>query len=286
MFFESKQLRAKYTSFYILYLCSCICTCLCPKYSQLLQPKGTTLKEIAFALTRLFVQSLRDLLPIIAVISVFQLLVLHQPFPDFSQLILGTLLVAAGLALFVRGLELGLFPVGESMAYAFARKGSVLWLLVFAFALGFGTTVAEPALIAVANKAVEAMVEAGLVADTDSARFAAAWELRIVVGLAVGAGLLIGVIRIIKGWPMHVLISAAYLFMVMLTPFAPREIMAIAYDFGAVTTSEITVPLVAALGVGLASSIKGRNPLVDGFGLVAFASVMPMIFVMGFGMMQ
>jgi hypothetical protein len=244
------------------------------------------LKEVALALGKLFLQSLRDLLPIIGVIAVFQLLVLRQPFPDFTQLVQGTLLVAAGLALFVRGLELGLFPVGENMAYAFARKGSVAWLLAFAFALGFGTTVAEPALIAVVNKATTAMVGAGLVADTDSARFAAAWELRVVVGLAVGVGLLIGVIRIIKGWPMHILISIAYLFMVALTPFAPREIMAIAYDFGAVTTSEITVPLVAALGVGLASSIKGRNPMVDGFGLVAFASVMPMIFVMAFGMLQ
>lgn len=244
------------------------------------------MKDVALALGKLFVQSLRDLLPIIAVIAVFQLLVLRQPFPDFGQMVFGTLLVAAGLALFVRGLELGLFPVGENMAYAFARKGSVAWLLAFAFALGFGTTVAEPALIAVANKATEAMVQAGLVVDSDSARFAAAWELRVVVGLAVGVGLVVGVIRIIKGWPMHLLISGTYLFMVALTPFAPREMMGIAYDFGAVTTSEITVPLVAALGVGLASSIKGRNPMVDGFGLVAFASVMPMIFVMSFGMLQ
>lgn len=244
------------------------------------------MKEIALALGKLFVQSLRDLLPIITVIAVFQLLVLRQPFPDLAQLVLGTLLVAAGLALFVRGLELGLFPVGENMAYAFARKGSVAWLLAFAFALGFGTTVAEPALIAVANKATDAMVQAGLVADTPGARLAAAWELRITVGLAVGVGLVVGVLRILKGWPMHLLISGAYLVMVALTPFAPREIMAIAYDFGAVTTSEITVPLVAALGVGLASSIKGRNPLVDGFGLVAFASVMPMIFVMGYGMLS
>lgn len=230
--------------------------------------------------------SLRDLLPIFLVIGFFQLIVLRQPIPDFGNLVLGMLLVVIGLALFVRGLELGLFPVGENMAYAFARKGSVAWLLAFAFALGFGTTVAEPALIAVANKATAATVAAGIVDDTEAARFGYAWGLRITVGLAVGVALVIGVLRIIRGWPMHVMISAAYLLMLAVTPFAPREIMGIAYDFGAVTTSEITVPLVAALGVGLAASITGRNPLVDGFGLVAFASVMPMIFVMVYGIIR
>ena len=230
--------------------------------------------------------SLRDLLPIFLVIGFFQLVVLRQPIPDLGNLLLGMLLVVIGLALFVRGLELGLFPVGESMAYAFARKGSVTWLLLFAFTLGFGVTVAEPALIAVAKQATAAAVEAGIVNDDDAVRFAYAWGLRITVGLAVGVGLVIGVLRILRGWPMHLLISGAYLLMVAVTPFAPREIMAIAYDFGAVTTSEITVPLVAALGVGLASSIKGRNPLVDGFGLVAFASVMPMIFVMIYGILR
>jgi hypothetical protein len=230
--------------------------------------------------------SLRDLLPIFLVIGFFQLIVLRQPIPDLGNLLLGMLLVVIGLALFVRGLELGLFPVGESMAYAFARKGSVSALLLFAFTLGFGVTVAEPALIAVAKQATAAAVEAGIVADDEAVRFTYAWGLRITVGLAVGVGLVIGVLRILRGWPMHVMISAAYLLMVAVTPFAPREIMAIAYDFGAVTTSEITVPLVAALGVGLASSIKGRNPLVDGFGLVAFASVMPMIFVMVYGILR
>ena len=227
--------------------------------------------------------SLRDLLPIFAVIGFFQLVVLRQPIPDLGNLLLGMLLVIIGLTLFVRGLELGLFPVGENMAYAFARKGSVVWLLLFAFTLGFGVTVAEPALIAVANKATAAAVEAGIVVDSEAARFAYAWGLRVTVGLAVGVGLVIGVLRILRGWPMHIAITAAYLLMVAVTPFAPREIVGIAYDFGAVTTSEITVPLVAALGVGLASSIKGRNPLVDGFGLVAFASVMPMVFVMIYG---
>lgn len=227
--------------------------------------------------------SVRDLLPIFLVIGFFQLVVLRQPIPDLGNLLLGMLLVVIGLAMFVRGLELGLFPVGESMAYDFARKGSVVWLLMFAFTLGFGVTVAEPALIAVANKATAAAVEAGIVVDNEAARFAYAWGLRVTVGLAVGVGLVVGVLRILRGWPMHVVISGAYLLMLAVTPFAPREVVGIAYDFGAVTTSEITVPLVAALGVGLASSIKGRNPMVDGFGLVAFASVTPMIFVMVYG---
>ncbi|MFP5505939.1 MAG: DUF1538 family protein [Gammaproteobacteria bacterium] len=227
--------------------------------------------------------SLRDLLPIFLVIGFFQLIVLRQPIPDFGNLVLGMLLVVIGLALFVRGLELGLFPVGENMAYAFARKGSVAWLLAFAFALGFGATAAEPALIAVADKAANVAVEGGLV--TEQGRTAYASGLRLVVCLAVGIALMIGVLKIIFAWPMHVLISVAYGIIVLMSPFAPREIMAIAYDSGPVSNSVITVPLVTALGVGLASSIEGRNPLVDGFGLVALSTVMPMIFVMAFGIL-
>ncbi|BAZ93351.1 membrane protein [Thiohalobacter sp. COW1] len=243
------------------------------------------MKPHLLAFARTLRDSLRDLAPIFIVIAFFQLVVLRQPIPELEQILFGSLLVVVGLTLFVQGLRLGLFPVGENMAYAFARKGSVTWLLLFAFALGFGTTVAEPALIAVASKASAAAAEAGLVTDSEAARYAYAWGLRITVGLAVGVALVVGVLRILRGWPMHVMITAAYLLMVAITPFAPREIMGIAYDFGAVTTSEITVPLVAALGVGLASSITGRNPLVDGFGLVAFASVMPMIFVMVYGIL-
>lgn len=229
--------------------------------------------------------SLRDLAPIIAVIGFFQVVVLQQPIPNLGDILLGTLLVVAGLTLFVRGLEMGLFPIGESMAYAFARKGSVFWLLAFAFALGFGTTVAEPALIAVAAEAAKVAAHGGLIANTELARSDYAQGLRLTVALSVGLAIVVGVLRILRGWPIHYLIIGGYLGVVLMTLFAPEEIIGIAYDSGGVTTSTITVPLVTALGVGLASSIKGRNPMVDGFGLIAFASLTPMIFVMAYGMM-
>lgn len=230
-------------------------------------------------------QSTRDLLPIIIVIAFFQIFVLQKPIPNMGQLFVGTALVVLGLSLFVKGLEIGLFPIGESMAYAFARKGSVLWLLIFSFSLGFGTTIAEPALIAVADKAAEVASVGHVIADTESARSNYASGLRITVALSVGLAIVIGVLRILKGWPIHYLIIAGYMGVVIMTVFAPKEIIGIAYDSGGVTTSTITVPLVTALGVGLASSIKGRNPMLDGFGLIAFASLTPMIFVMGYGML-
>ncbi len=228
--------------------------------------------------------SIRDLSPIILVIAFFQLVVLKAPIPDLGNLIGGTVLVVLGLTLFVRGLELGLFPIGEAMAYAFARKGSLFWLLVFAFALGFSTTIAEPALIAVAEEAAQVAAEGKLIDHAQAAQDAYALGLRITVAISVGFAILIGVLRIVKGWPLHYLIMAGYLGVVIMTPFAPREIIGIAYDSGGVTTSTITVPLVTALGVGLAMSIKGRNPMVDGFGLIAFASLTPIIFVMAYGM--
>ncbi|MDX1593061.1 MAG: DUF1538 domain-containing protein [Gammaproteobacteria bacterium] len=229
--------------------------------------------------------SLRDLAPIIVVVGFFQLVVLRQPLPNLGGVLLGTLLVILGLTLFVRGLELGLFPIGESMAYAFARKGSVAWLLLFAFALGFGTTIAEPALIAVADEAAEVAAGAGVIADEAAQRDDYAWWLRLTVALSVGFAIVVGVLRILRGWPIHWVIIAGYIGVVVMTEFAPEEIVGIAYDSGGVTTSTITVPLVTALGVGLASSIRGRNPMTDGFGLIAFASLTPMIFVMGFGML-
>jgi len=236
------------------------------------------------SLLRPFMDSLRDLAPIILVIAFFQLVVLQQPLPELGALLSGTLMVVLGLTLFVRGLETGLFPIGESMAYAFARKGSLFWLMAFAFALGFGTTVAEPALIAVAAEAAEVAAAGGMIANSEAAREGYAVGLRITVALSVGFAIVLGVLRILKGWPIQYLIIGGYLGVVVMTAFAPREIIGIAYDSGGVTTSTITVPLVTALGVGLASSIKGRNPMVDGFGLIAFASLTPMIFVMAFGM--
>ncbi|HKK06476.1 MAG: DUF1538 domain-containing protein [Gammaproteobacteria bacterium] len=229
--------------------------------------------------------SVRDLLPIILVIGFFQLVVLRQPIPHLGTLLGGTALVVLGLTLFVRGLEISLFPLGESMAYAFARKGSLTWLLAFAFALGFGTTVAEPALIAVAGEAAKVAANGGMIADRADAMQAYALGLRFTVALSVGLAIVIGVLRILRGWPIQYLIIGGYIGVVIMTELAPKSIVGIAYDSGGVTTSTITVPLVTALGVGLASSIKGRNPMTDGFGLIAFASLTPMIFVMGYGML-
>ncbi len=230
-------------------------------------------------------QSAQDLAPIVLVIGFFQLVVLQQPIPNMGEIMVGTLLVVVGLTLFVRGLEMGLFPIGESLAYDFARKGSLFWLLTFSFLLGFGTTVAEPALIAVAGEAAEVAASGGVIAATDEARDSYALGLRLTVAVSVGLAILIGVLRILRGWPIQYLIIGGYLGVVVMTAFAPASIIGIAYDSGGVTTSTITVPLVTALGVGLAASIRGRNPMVDGFGLIAFASLTPMIFVMGYGML-
>ena len=229
--------------------------------------------------------SLRNLAPVIVVIWFFQFFVLRQSFPDVYDLLVGALLVALGLTLFIKGLETGLFPIGESMANAFARKGSLGWLLLFSFCLGFGTTVAEPALIAIAGEAAKIAAEEGVIENAEKARSEYATGLRLAIAAAVGFAIVIGVLRIIKGWPIQYLIIAGYSGIILLTPFAPREIIGIAYDSGGVTTSTITVPLVTALGVGLASSIKGRNPMIDGFGLIALASLTPIVFVMAYGMM-
>ena len=179
---------------------------------------------------------------------------------------------------------MGLFPLGEGLAQGFAHKGSLSWLLVFAFALGFGTTVAEPALIAVTAEAARVAADAGVIAGDADAQEDYALGLRYTVAVAVGVGITLGVLRILKGWPLHVWIIGGYVIAVGLTFLAPDEIIGIAYDSGGVTTSTITVPMVTALGVGLATAIRGRNPLIDGFGLIAFASLTPIIFVLVYGM--
>ncbi len=235
---------------------------------------------------RLTLGSLRDFTPIVLVISVFQVFVLKQPIGELLVLTEGALLVVFGLTLFIYGLELALFPMGEALAYALAQKGSVAWLLAFAFLLGFGTTIAEPALIAVAGEAAHAAATAGTIVDSDHARGQYALELRLTVALSVGVALILGVIRIISGWSLPKMIISGYAIVVVLTLFAPEETIGIAYDSGGVTTSTITVPLVTALGVGLASSLDGRNPMTDGFGLIAFASLTPIIFVMSFELLM
>ena len=239
-----------------------------------------------FKAARPLLEAMRDLAPIILVIVFFQFFVLKQPIPNLGEMLVGLVFVLFGLALFVRGLEIGLFPMGEGMAHAFAKKGNVFWLLLFAFLLGFGTTVAEPALIAVSGKAAEIAAEGGMIEHTAKAMDSYAFGLRMTVAFSVGTAIVLGVLRILVGWPLHFCIIGGYFLVVIMTYFAPHEIIGIAYDSGGVTTSTITVPLVTALGVGLAASIRGRNPMLDGFGLIAFASLVPMLFVMVYGMVM
>ncbi len=228
---------------------------------------------------------MRDLAPIVLIVGVFQVLVLQQPLPDPLGLLEGLVLTMLGLAFFLRGLEMALFPLGESLAGAFARKGSLFWLLLFGFGLGFGTTAAEPALIAVAGEAARTLADAGAIDATEAAKSRAALELRLVVAVAVGGAIMLGIWRILAGWSIAWLIVSGYVLVVVITPFAPPEIVGIAYDSGGVTTSTITVPLVTALGIGLATVIQGRNPLIDGFGLIAFASLTPILFVLLYGIL-
>ncbi|QOP40250.1 DUF1538 domain-containing protein [Sulfurimonas marina] len=221
---------------------------------------------------QLLKESFRDLLPIILVIMFFQLAIIQSVPENWLGTTIGLAIVGVGLAVFLLGLEVGIFPVGEGLASEFANKGSTFWIMLFAFMIGFGTTVAEPALIVIAQKA--ASISDGRIDAT---------TLRMVVAFSVGFAIVLGVWRIIKGHPIHYYIISGYILVVAATAFSPAEIVGLAYDLGGVTTSTVTVPLVAALGIGLASNIKGRNPVLDGFGLIAFASLTPMIFVQFYG---
>jgi len=242
------------------------------------------LPNLMKALGAALLSACRDLAPIVIVIALFQLLILRQPFPDLVSVLGGLALVIVGLALFVVGLDIGLFPLGEALAEEFARKGSLVWLLVFAFALGFGTTVAEPALIAVTREGARAAAEAGLIENLPAAVKRYALHVRLTVALSVGVAIVLGVLRILRGWSLPMIVVGGYVLVMVMTFFAPKEIVGLAYDLGGVTTSTVTVPLVTALGVGLARTIRGRNPLTDGFGLIALASLTPMIFVMVLGL--
>lgn len=226
---------------------------------------------------------MRDLLPIVFVISVFQIFVFQEPAVGLISMAAGAILVVAGLTFFIFGLQLALFPIGEGLAVSLAQKGSVVWLVIFAFLLGFGTTIAEPALIAIATEAAEVAAGADAIATSDEAKESYALGLRLTVAFAVGAALIIGVLRILADWSLPIMIIAGYCAVVLLTAIAPMEIVGIAYDSGGVTTSTVTVPLVTALGIGLASSLRGRNPMSDGFGLIAFASLTPILFVLAYG---
>lgn len=241
------------------------------------------MKESLIALSKDALFSFRDLLPIVIVIAVFQLFVIKQPVSGVVELVYGGFLVLLGLTFFIFGLRLALFPIGESLAHELARKGSAFWLFVFAFVLGFGTTIAEPALLAIAEEAADVAVSAGAIEDSEAARGNYAIGLRLVVALSVGVALLLGVLRILTDWSLPAMIIGGYVLVVLATSIAPQEIVGIAYDSGGVTTSTVTVPLVTALGVGLAGSLKGRSPMTDGFGLIAFASLTPILFVLIYG---
>lgn len=227
-----------------------------------------------------------DVLPIISIILLFQLLVIRKPIPNFKKVSIGFVYVLIGLALFLLGLEKALFPLGKMMAeqltsasfltdkntlYESLIWSDYVWVYIFSAAIGFSTTIAEPSLIAVALKAEE--VSGGAINATN---------LRISVAIGVAIGIAIGSYRIVVGHPLHYYIITGYLIVVVQTFFCPKLLVPLAYDSGGVTTSTVTVPLVAALGLGLASTIPGRNPLIDGFGLIAFASLFPIIAVMAY----
>ncbi len=214
----------------------------------------------------------RNLLPIVLVVGVFQFLVLQQTPDGLGSIAIGLLIVVVGVALFLQGLEMGIFPIGKNLSDEFAAKGSLPWLMIFGFCMGFGAVIAEPALIAVAEQAE--LISQGRVDPL---------VLRFLVAASVGLVVAVGVLRIILGLPLHWLMIGGYLVVVLVTFFAPEEIVGLAYDSGGVTTNIVTVPLIAALGLGLAASIRGRNPLTDGFGLVALAVMVPMITVQLYG---
>ena len=230
---------------------------------------------------------LKDVLPIAVILLGFQILILKRPIHNPARVFVGLLFVLFGLALFLEGLELALFPLGRLMAQQLTSPSFVVgegvetivafawsdyfWVYVFAAAIGFATTVAEPALIAVAIKANQ--VSGGTIT---------VHGLRFAVAVGVAAGVALGTFRIVTGTPLHWYIISGYVIVIIQTAVAPRAIIPLAYDSGGVTTSTVTVPLVAALGLGLAETIPGRSPLLDGFGLIAFASLFPMITVMAY----
>lgn len=246
------------------------------------------MSEAVLTLLGIAAGTVRDVLPIAAILAFFQLVVLRKPVPHLKQVLIGFAYVLAGLTLFLIGLQQALFPLGEAMARQLTDPAFVYgleagqqpdqviwwryyWVYLFAAAIGFSTTIAEPSLIAVALKADEA--SGGAIKP---------WALRIAVAIGVAISIALGAFRIVTGTPLHYYMMAGYLIVIIQTFFAPREIIPLAYDSGGVTTSTVTVPLVAALGLGLAATVEGRSPLIDGFGLIALASLFPMISVMAY----
>lgn len=235
-----------------------------------------------------FLVTLLDVLPIVLLIVFFQFVVIRKPIPQIRRVLIGAVYVVIGLALFLMGLEKALFPLGQSMANQLAAPEfigvengeladwtSYYWIYIFAAAIGFATTIAEPALIAVAYKAHE--VSAGTISK---------WGLRITVALGVAFALALGTYRIVTGTPLYLYVLVGYGLVIIQTIFAPKRLIALAYDSGGVTTSTVTVPIVAALGLGLSSAVPGRNPAIDGFGLIAFASLFPIISVLAYAQIR
>lgn len=236
--------------------------------------------EILFDPILLLLATARDVVPVLLLLVVFQTLVLKRPIPRPGRIVFGFAMVLMGMACFLGGLDLALFPVGRRMALLLAERAqtggpqawySYGWVYLFAFLVGFATTIAEPSLIAVAHKAQEA-----------SRRSISAWGLRLAVAVGVAVGIALGTFRIVTGTPLYLYILVGYVVVAIQTFLAPRMIIPLAYDSGGVTTSTVTVPLVAALGLGLASNVPGRSPVLDGFGLIAFASLFPIISVLGY----
>jgi hypothetical protein len=242
--------------------------------------------EFLYDFSNILLATLRDVLPIVILIVGFQVLVLRQPIPHLKRLIIGGVYVVIGLALFLAGLEKALFPLGNIMATQLSDPDFIYgvgktvteadwkaygWIYLFGAMIGFATTIAEPSLIAVAFKASQ--VSAGTISQ---------WGLRLTVAMGVAFGISLGTFRIVTGTPLYLYILVGYLIVILQTIFAPKSIIALAYDSGGLTTSTVTVPLVAALGLGLSATVPGRNPALDGFGLIAFASLFPIIAVMGY----
>lgn len=230
-----------------------------------------------------------DVMPIAAIIFGFQFLIIRRPIPNPKRVISGFVYVLLGLTLFLIGLEEALFPLGKLMAEQLTDPAFILgdgvvrilrwddygWVYLFAFAIGFSTALAEPSLIAVAIKAQE--VSGGAIS---------VWGLRTAVALGAATGILVGALRIITGVPLHYIIIAAYVVVIIQTALAPRLIIPLAYDSGGVTTSTVTVPIVTALGLGLAGTIPGRSPMLDGFGMIATTCLFPIIAVMGYAQLS
>lgn len=231
-------------------------------------------------LLRVLAGNARDLVPLAVVLAIFYGLVLGASPPDIADTIAGALLVLLGLTFFVRGLSMSLFPLGEALADTFARRGNAALLLAFAFAIGFGSTVAEPALLAVATKAGAAAAAAGLAPDGPRGAATVATMLRYAASIAVGVAVVLGCLRVILGWHPAWLLLGGYGTVALLALARPTPLLGIAFDAGAAATSAINIPLIAALGIGLASVLGGRKPLADGFGIVALASMMPMLVIL------